>query len=64
MTPNRVISPNRSASCVTVCPDAVVYAVDKKVFETDLDYCKGCGICAQECPVGDIIMVPEAQQHA
>jgi pyruvate ferredoxin oxidoreductase delta subunit len=51
-------------SCVTVCPDAVVYAVDKKVFETDLDYCKGCGICAQECPVGDIIMVPEAQQHA
>jgi len=25
----------------------------------DLDYCKGCGMCAAECPVKDIDMVPE-----
>ena len=25
----------------------------------DYDYCKGCGICAAECPCGAIAMVPE-----
>jgi pyruvate ferredoxin oxidoreductase gamma subunit len=25
----------------------------------DLDYCKGCGICATECPCGAIDMIPE-----
>jgi pyruvate ferredoxin oxidoreductase delta subunit len=27
--------------------------------EVNYDYCKGCGICAQECPVKAISMVPE-----
>lgn len=47
--------------CEMVCPDAVVYALDKKKFTSNLDYCKGCGICAAECPVDDIKMVPEAE---
>jgi len=46
-------------TCLMVCPDAVVYALEKKKYSCDLDYCKGCGICAEECPVGDIKMVPE-----
>ncbi|MFA5614071.1 MAG: 4Fe-4S binding protein, partial [Methanoculleus sp.] len=25
----------------------------------DLDYCKGCGICANECPKNAITMVRE-----
>jgi len=25
----------------------------------DLDYCKGCGLCAAECPAGAIAMEPE-----
>jgi pyruvate ferredoxin oxidoreductase alpha subunit len=25
----------------------------------DYDYCKGCGLCAYECPAGCILMVPE-----
>ena len=29
-------------------------------FEFNYDYCKGCGICAAECPCGAIDMVPEA----
>jgi Pyruvate/2-oxoacid:ferredoxin oxidoreductase delta subunit len=29
------------------------------VYEIDLDYCKGCGICVEECPSGAIRMVPE-----
>jgi len=28
-------------------------------FECDLGYCRGCGICAQECPCGSIAMVPQ-----
>jgi Pyruvate/2-oxoacid:ferredoxin oxidoreductase delta subunit len=29
-------------------------------FDFNLDYCKGCGVCAQECPCGAIQMIPEA----
>ncbi|MGB2990160.1 MAG: 4Fe-4S binding protein [Candidatus Zixiibacteriota bacterium] len=26
-----------------------------------MDFCKGCGICAEECPVDDIEMVLEVR---
>lgn len=47
--------------CTLTCPDAVVYALEKKRYTCDLDYCKGCGICAHECPAGDIVMVVEGE---
>jgi Pyruvate/2-oxoacid:ferredoxin oxidoreductase delta subunit len=28
-------------------------------FEADLEYCKGCGICAEECPTKAIEMITE-----
>jgi len=28
-------------------------------YQIDLDYCRGFGICASECPCGAIKMVPE-----
>jgi len=37
--------------CWVVCPDASVAIADGKVTGFDYDHCKGCGICAQECPV-------------
>jgi len=47
-------------NCYGVCPDnAVVKLGSGRRYEIDLDYCKGCGICAAECPCGAIDMVPE-----
>jgi NADPH-dependent glutamate synthase beta subunit-like oxidoreductase len=48
-------------NCYGVCPDnAVIKLGPGKRFEFNLDYCKGCGLCAAECPCGAIEMVPEA----
>ena len=47
-------------NCFGLCPDnAVIKLGPGKRFQIDLDFCKGCGICAQECPSGSIVMTPE-----
>ncbi len=47
-------------NCYGVCPDNAVLKVDEgDGYAFDLDYCKGCGICAKECPCGAIEMVAE-----
>jgi 2-oxoacid:acceptor oxidoreductase delta subunit (pyruvate/2-ketoisovalerate family) len=47
-------------NCYGMCPDnAIVKLGEGQRFEIDLDYCKGCGICAAECPAGAITMIPE-----
>jgi NADPH-dependent glutamate synthase beta subunit-like oxidoreductase len=47
-------------NCYGVCPDnAVTKHGPGKRFDFKYDYCKGCGMCAQECPCGAIAMVPE-----
>jgi 2-oxoacid:acceptor oxidoreductase delta subunit (pyruvate/2-ketoisovalerate family) len=48
-------------NCYGVCPDnAVIKLGPGKRFKFDYDYCKGCGLCAAECPCGAIDMVAEA----
>jgi 2-oxoacid:acceptor oxidoreductase delta subunit (pyruvate/2-ketoisovalerate family) len=48
-------------NCYGVCPDnAVIKLGPGKRFEFNYDFCKGCGLCAAECPCGAIKMVPEA----
>jgi Pyruvate/2-oxoacid:ferredoxin oxidoreductase delta subunit len=44
-----------------VCPDNAVIKLGEpgEPYAIDYDYCKGCGICAAECPCGAIEMVPE-----
>ncbi len=44
--------------CWLLCPEGCKIELED-CFETDLDYCKGCGICAQECPYKAIEMVLE-----
>ena len=47
-------------NCYGMCPDnAVIKLGPGKRFDFNLDYCKGCGVCAAECPCGAIEMVPE-----
>ena len=47
-------------NCYGVCPDnAVIKLGPGKRFEFNYDFCKGCGICASECPCSAIKMVPE-----
>ena len=47
-------------NCYGVCPDnAVIKLGPGKRFQFNYDYCKGCGICAAECPCGAIRMLPE-----
>ena len=46
-------------NCFGVCPDNAVIKLGDGTYEFNLDYCKGCGVCARECPCGAIEMVPE-----
>jgi len=47
-------------NCFGVCPDNAVIKVDEgHGYRFDYDFCKGCGLCVQECPCGAIEMVPE-----
>jgi len=47
-------------NCYGVCPDnAVIKLGPGQRFAINYDYCKGCGLCAAECPCGAIDMVPE-----
>jgi pyruvate ferredoxin oxidoreductase delta subunit len=36
--------------CWIYCPDNAILAKDGKIIGVDLEHCKGCGICAHECP--------------
>ncbi len=36
--------------CWIFCPDSSILVEDGKVVGFDYDHCKGCGICAYECP--------------
>jgi NADPH-dependent glutamate synthase beta subunit-like oxidoreductase len=49
-------------NCYGVCPDNAVIKLDDPGpyrYEIDLDFCKGCSLCAEECPCGAIVMEPE-----
>ncbi len=47
--------------CWIACPDGAIKVKDGRFQEIDYDYCKGCGICARECPKKAIEMQPEAR---
>ncbi|MEM3203688.1 MAG: 4Fe-4S dicluster-binding protein [Saccharolobus sp.] len=48
----------RCIACFIFCPEATIIHNGSKV-EVDYEYCKGCGVCANVCPVKAISMVNE-----
>ncbi|MGD9334228.1 MAG: NAD(P)-binding protein, partial [Desulfobacterales bacterium] len=47
-------------NCYMYCPDnAVKISPSTGKYEFDLDFCKGCGLCAKECPCHYILMTLE-----
>ncbi len=45
--------------CWIYCPDSSILVSEGKVVGIDYDHCKGCGICAKNCPRKCIEMVKE-----
>ncbi len=45
--------------CWVYCPDSAIKTKDGKFESFDYDFCKGCGICAHECPKDAIKMEQE-----
>ncbi len=43
--------------CWLYCPEGMISRTIPP--QVDYDYCKGCGMCAHECPAKAIEMVPE-----
>ena len=44
--------------CRTICPEGCITETDE-IFLPDYQYCKGCGMCAAECPKDAIAMIQE-----
>jgi len=47
--------------CWIYCPDSARFRMPDGTYETNFDYCKGCGVCARECPSRCITMIEEKE---
>ncbi len=45
--------------CFIYCPDTAIVVEEEDMKGFNLKHCKGCGICAHECPKDAIAMVDE-----
>ena len=52
---------NKCTLCYIFCPEGCIERDADGYFEANLFYCKGCGICATECPKKAITMVEEEE---
>ncbi|MFH0762944.1 MAG: 4Fe-4S dicluster-binding protein [Candidatus Omnitrophota bacterium] len=46
--------------CLLACPEHCISGKEKNTYQTNYNYCKGCGLCAKICPKADIEMIKEA----
>ena len=47
--------------CWTMCPEPAIVRGDDDSVSIDYTFCKGCGICAEICPVKAIRMEREGE---
>jgi pyruvate ferredoxin oxidoreductase delta subunit len=47
--------------CWIYCPDSAIIVKDGKVVGIDYVHCKGCGICAHECPTKEKAITMEEE---
>ena len=47
--------------CYLFCPEGCIHHNKEGIFEADLYFCKGCGICARECWTNAIKMEEEKE---
>ncbi len=52
---------NNCKLCWIYCPDGSIVIKNGVMTGMDLDHCKGCGICAYECPQKAIKMMEETK---
>ena len=53
---------NMCDNCLVYCPDtAIKRGEDGYRYVIDYDYCKGCGVCVQECPRFAMTLEPEGR---
>jgi pyruvate ferredoxin oxidoreductase delta subunit len=45
--------------CRIVCPEGCIGESEEGLPVPDYDFCKGCGLCAEECPSEAIEMKKE-----
>ncbi len=48
-------------TCLIFCPDVAIARVPGGRYSIAYDYCKGCGVCAEECPRSAMRMMEEGQ---
>jgi len=46
--------------CWLYCPDSAIVLDGATFAGIDYDYCKGCALCVEVCPVSALAMEPEA----
>ena len=52
---------NNCKVCWVYCPDGSIVIKNGLMTGIDLDHCKGCGICAYECPQKALKMMEETK---
>lgn len=54
---------NRGLKCglCDVCPDLAIIISESGRVDINYDYCKGCGLCVETCPLKAITTIPETE---
>ncbi|MCS6954985.1 MAG: 4Fe-4S binding protein [Candidatus Calescibacterium sp.] len=61
-TSKPVVNHDKCIKCVicwAFCPETTIFRFQDNSVDIDYEYCKGCGVCANECPVNAIEMVED-----